>query len=176
MPGVGLQGLQEDEQRDGQKTDSYGEGEEEAGEGIEEDDTADITTHIHGQVNEAFEILRQHTSSSTNHRLPKVEIVGCLDLGSRLFCIRWRFSGMLSSISSLWRSFCLIMRRRRGRRAWMKRSRRGRRRLAMSSVSPRRWMDQIRPSLQSRRIIKVRPIGIICACQSVSLSLFNKMF
>ena len=81
MPGVGLQGLQEDEQRDGQKTDSYGEGEEEAGEGIEEDDTADITTHIHGQVNEAFEILRQHTSSSTNHRLPKVEIVGCLDLG-----------------------------------------------------------------------------------------------
>ena len=25
-----------------------------------------------GKVNEAFEILRQHTSNSTNHRLPKV--------------------------------------------------------------------------------------------------------
>ena len=25
-----------------------------------------------GKVNQAFEILRQHTSASTNHRLPKV--------------------------------------------------------------------------------------------------------
>ena len=75
MPGVGLQGMQEDEQRDGQKTGGYSEGEEEAGEGIKEDDKADFTTHILGQVNDAFEILRQHTSSSTNHRLPKVEIL-----------------------------------------------------------------------------------------------------
>eukprot|EP00090_Calanus_glacialis_P034998 TRINITY_DN5973_c0_g1_i2.p1 TRINITY_DN5973_c0_g1~~TRINITY_DN5973_c0_g1_i2.p1 ORF type:complete len:211 (+),score=82.13 TRINITY_DN5973_c0_g1_i2:32-664(+) len=28
-----------------------------------------------GKVNDAFEILRQHTSSSTNHRIPKVEIL-----------------------------------------------------------------------------------------------------
>ena len=67
--------MQEDEQRDGQEAGSNSQGEEEAGEGIEEDDKADIPTDIHEQVNDAFEILRQHTSSSTNHRIPKVEIL-----------------------------------------------------------------------------------------------------
>ena len=31
-----------------------------------------------GKVNQAFEILRQHTSASTNHRLPKVRRAGLL--------------------------------------------------------------------------------------------------
>ena len=75
MPGLGLQSLQEDEQRDGQETGSNSEGEEEAGEGIEEDDTEHISIHVYEQVNDAFELLRQHTSSSNNHRLPKVIVL-----------------------------------------------------------------------------------------------------
>ena len=67
--------MQEDEQGGGQEAGSYRQGEEEAREGIEEDDKADIITDMHAQVNDAFEILRQHTSSSTNHRIPKVEIL-----------------------------------------------------------------------------------------------------
>jgi CheY-like chemotaxis protein len=67
--------MQEDEQGDGQEAGSYGQGEEEAGEGIEEDHKDNIITDMHEQVNDAFEILRQHTSSSTNHRIPKVEIL-----------------------------------------------------------------------------------------------------
>ena len=50
--------MQEDEQGGGQEAGSYSQGEEEAGEGIEEDDKADITTDMHAQVNDAFEILR----------------------------------------------------------------------------------------------------------------------
>ena len=80
MPSVGLQGLQEDEQGAGQETGSNSEGEEEAGEGIEEDDTEHITIHVYEQVNDAFEILRQHTSSSTNHRLPKVIVLESFQL------------------------------------------------------------------------------------------------
>ena len=67
--------MQEDEQGGGQEAGSYGQGEEEAGEGIEGDDKADIITDMIEQVNDAFEILRQHTSSSTTHRIPKVEIL-----------------------------------------------------------------------------------------------------
>ena len=47
------QGLEEDEQGSGQETSSYSQGEKEAGEGIEKGDTADITTHVLGQVNNA---------------------------------------------------------------------------------------------------------------------------
>ena len=77
MPGLGLQGLQEAEQRAGQKAGSNREGKEEAGEGIEENDERLVTPEFNDQVNDAFEILRQHTSSSTNHRLPKVNYFGC---------------------------------------------------------------------------------------------------
>ena len=69
--------MQEDEQGGGKEAGSNSQGEEEAGEGIEEDDKADKAdklTDMHEQVNDAFEILRQHTSSSTNHRIPKVGI------------------------------------------------------------------------------------------------------
>ena len=65
--------MQEDEQGGGQEAGSYGQGEEEAGEGREEDHQADITNNMLEQVNDAFEILRQHTSNSTNHRIPKVK-------------------------------------------------------------------------------------------------------
>ena len=66
--------MQEDEQRGGQEAGSNSQGEEEAGEGIEEENKANIITDVLEQVNDAFEILRQHTSSSTNHRISKVGI------------------------------------------------------------------------------------------------------
>ena len=67
--------LQKDAQSDGQARHGHRQGEEEARQGGQwtvEHVPSLSCRDVLSQVNEAFEILRQHTSTSTNHRLPKV--------------------------------------------------------------------------------------------------------
>ena len=73
MSGVGMSSLQTDAARDGQEGHGHRQGEEEAWQG-EYNYKRDMRNNYDSKVNEAFEILRQHTSTSTNHRLPKVII------------------------------------------------------------------------------------------------------
>ena len=68
------------------------------------------------KVNEAFECLRQHTSTSSNHRLPKVrdyksEIQTTLDLSGR-----WKYSEMLFLTSNLWRNVLESVLKRKGKK------------------------------------------------------------
>ena len=55
------------------------------------------------KVNEAFECLRQATSTSSNHRLPKVQKT-IKHISARIVFPRWRYCAMQYLISSLWRN------------------------------------------------------------------------